>query len=139
MDFLDTNVLVYAASGLPADRDKTRIARALTGGSGVAISLQVLQEFYVAARQPKKMGFTHTEAVAYCQQWQKRFTVLEPTVPLFEHALSLCQRFQVGYFDASILAAAAALRCAVVYSEDLNHGKNYEGVRVENPFRQKRA
>jgi len=133
VEFLDTNVLVYAASGMPADREKALIARALVVRSGLAISLQVLQEFYTAARHPRRLGFTHREAVTYCHQW-RRFTVLEPTLDLFDQALVLCERFQITYFDAAILAAARQLGCAVVHSEDLNAGQNYGGVKVENPF-----
>jgi hypothetical protein len=43
-----------------------------------AISLQVL-EFYVAARAPRKLAFTHEEALRFCSQW-RAFTVLEPTL-----------------------------------------------------------
>ena len=32
------------------------------------------------------------------------------------------------------LAAAVELGCTTLYSEDLNHGQSYDGVRVVNPF-----
>lgn len=136
MDFLDTNVLVYAASQQAVDQPKATVARDLLrrGPHEFAISLQVLQEFYVAARTPRKLALDHDEAVRICGQWLA-FTVLEPTLQLFEAALDLCHRYQTGYYDAAILAAACRLGCATVYSEDLNDGQNYDGVRVENPFR----
>lgn len=34
-------------------------------------------------------------------------------------------------------AAAREFGCKTLYTEDLNHGQNYEGVRVVNPFREK--
>ena len=126
MEFLDTNILVYAASGIPADREKSRIARELTMRDDLAISLQVLQEFYNVARHPRKLDFTHDEAVDYCQRW-RRFTVLEPTLALFDDALTLCERYQISFYDAAILAAARKLKCRVLYSEDLNHGQTYGG------------
>jgi predicted nucleic acid-binding protein len=43
--------------------------------------------------------------------------------------------FQLSYWDAAILEAARSLGCAVVLSEDLSDGQDYDGVRVENPFR----
>jgi len=133
VEFLDTNILVYAASGMAADAKKARISRSLSTGRGLAISLQVLQEFYNAARHPKKLNFTHDEAIAYCTQW-RRFTVLEPTLSLFDDSLILCDRFQISYYDAAILAAARQLKCKVVYSEDLNDSQDYGGVTVKNPF-----
>lgn len=49
-------------------------------------------------------------------------------------AMDYHQRFVVSYWDAAILAAAKALGCETVYSEDLNHGQVYDGVQVVNPF-----
>jgi predicted nucleic acid-binding protein len=34
-----------------------------------------------------------------------------------------------------IVRSAAEIGCAVLYSENLNAGQEYSGVRVENPFR----
>ena len=134
MEFLDTNGLAYAASGIPVDAPKSGIARALVSGRDLGISLQVLQEFYNAARRPRKLAFTHAEAMAYCDKW-RRFTVLEPTLALFDDALGLADRFDISYYDAAILAAARRLKCKVVHSADLNDGQDYPGVRVSNPFR----
>lgn len=133
MEFIDTNILVYAASGAPADRRKANLARDLLRRGGFAISLQVLQEFYVAATHPKKLGLTPEEALAYCTQW-RRLTVLEPTLELFEEAVRIARRFRIGYYDAAILAAAHQLRCRTLFSEDLAAGQEYEAVRVVNPF-----
>jgi predicted nucleic acid-binding protein len=136
VEFLDTNVLVYAASDKAADQQKGHVARDLLrrGPAEFAISLQVLQEFYVAARAPRKLDLDHEEALRFCGQW-RAFTVLEPTLGLFEAAVELCARYQIGYYDAAILAAARQLGCTTLHSEDLNDGQDYEGVRVENPFR----
>ncbi len=133
MEFVDTNVLVYAASKKAEDWNKTLAAQQLLFSGDVAISLQVLQEFYVSARNPRKLNLTHDAALQHCQEW-RQFTVFEPTLGLFDEALRLCDRFQINYYDAAILAAAKQLGCAVVYSEDLNHGQDYDGVRVVNPF-----
>ena len=136
MEFLDTNILVYAASDKLADQPKANVARDLLrrGPSAYAISLQGLQEFYVAARAPRKLALTHEQALAYCSQWRV-FKVLEPTLQLFDAALELCLRYQINYYDSAILAAARQLGCTKVYSEDLNDGQDYDGVRVVNPFR----
>jgi len=37
--------------------------------------------------------------------------------------------------DAAILEAGRALGCSVVWSEDLDDATDYDGIRVENPFR----
>ena len=50
-------------------------------------------------------------------------------------AVALKETFQISYWDAAILAAAQQLGCEKVFSEELNDGQVYGGVRVENPFR----
>ncbi len=87
------------------------------------------------ATHPKKLGYTHDEAVVFCTGWRLSFSVLEPTLKLFDRSIALCARYQIGYFDSCILAAALEMGCETVYSEDLNEGQNYDGVRVVNPFR----
>ena len=58
----------------------------------------------------------------------------EITVELFHRATEIRVRFGISYWDAAILAAAKMLGCEAVYSEDLNHQQDYDGVRVINPF-----
>ena len=63
------------------------------------------------------------------------FPVQELTTMLVLAALQTRERFAISYWDAAILEAARALGCEVVLSEDLSDGQDYDGVRVENPFR----
>ncbi len=44
-------------------------------------------------------------------------------------------RWPISLWDALILAAARASGAAELITEDLNHGQDYGGVRVINPFR----
>jgi predicted nucleic acid-binding protein len=37
--------------------------------------------------------------------------------------------------DSAIIAAARALGCRELYSEDMSHGREVEGVTIVNPFR----
>jgi predicted nucleic acid-binding protein len=47
--FVDTNVLLYAASNAPADKPKRLKARQLLVEPDIGVSAQVLQGFYAAA------------------------------------------------------------------------------------------
>jgi predicted nucleic acid-binding protein len=134
VDFLDTNILVYAISRRAEDAKKAAVVRALIQPTAQAVSLQVLQKFYRVATHPKKLGYTHDEAVAFCDGWRRTFTVLEPTLRMFDGSLAICARYQISYFDSCIVAAAKQLGCATIYSEDLNPGQTYDGIRVINPF-----
>ncbi|MEI6385562.1 MAG: PIN domain-containing protein [Spirochaetota bacterium] len=49
-------------------------------------------------------------------------------------AVKIQERHGISYWDAQIIAAAQLACCALIYSEDLQDGGVYEGVRVTNPF-----
>jgi predicted nucleic acid-binding protein len=136
VEFLDTNILVYAVSRRQEDTRKSAIARSIIRPSGQTVSLQVLQEFYRVATHPKKLGYTHQEAVLFCDGWRQVFTVLEPTLIFFDNSLEICYRYKTSYFDAAILAAAVQSGCQTLFSEDLSDNQYYSGVQVVNPFRE---
>src|SRR5688500_2849623 len=56
--FIDTNVLLYAASNAPADQAKRQLARSLLAQPDIGFSAQVLQEFYSAATAKKHLQMT---------------------------------------------------------------------------------
>ena len=131
--FVDTNVLLYAASADVQEREKTTRSRQILTQEDIALSAQVLQEFYWVATRPHKLALSHREAQTYIDVW-KLFPVQPITVGVIEDALYLCHRYQLSYWDAAIIAAARHLGCEQVLTEDLNHGQDYGGVRVVNPF-----
>ena len=134
MTFVDTNILLYAVSAAPQEADKTAKAREILRQPDLALSIQVLQEFYVQATRPTRPGhLSHQEAAGLIQLWL-RFTVVDLTVAVMQSALRLKERCQTSYWDAAILAAAHSAGCDQLLSEDLNPGQTYEGVRLVNPF-----
>lgn len=133
MRFVDTNILLYAASAASTDLAKAWRARRLLVDEEVALSTQVLQEFYWVATRPYKLGLSHREAQKLVELWSL-FPVQPITLGVVEDALWLVEAYKIGYWDAAILAAARHLGCDVVYTEDLNAGQTYAGVVVVNPF-----
>ena len=132
--FLDTNILIYAIESGGPTPAKTVAAQALVRRTDVCLSTQVLGEFYRAVTSPRRARpLKHVEAVAWVQLW-KRHDVRPITVAHVDLALEIAARFRVSYFDALILAAARLAGCATVFSEDLETGQDYGGVRVENPL-----
>ncbi len=134
MQFVDTNVLLYAISQDPDEQEKKAHANKILSAADVGLSVQVLQEFYVqATRESRTDRLTHDQAAALVDSFQ-RFPVQETSIGVMVAAMSTRQRFEISYWDAAILEAARALGCEVVLSEDLSDGQDYGGVRVENPF-----
>ena len=135
MRFADTNVLLYAISVDPREQAKAQRANEVLASRDLALSVQVLQEFYVQATRSTRLDrISHEHAVRLVESFQ-RFPIVEITAGLMRAALATRERFQISYWDAAILEAARSLGCEVVLSEDLGDGTDYDGVRVENPFR----
>ena len=40
----------------------------------------------------------------------------------------------MAWYDSMIVASALEGRCETLYSEDLQHGREIDGMRIENPF-----
>ncbi|MBI4868162.1 MAG: PIN domain-containing protein [Candidatus Wallbacteria bacterium] len=133
-EFVDTNVLLYAVSTVPAERKKAERARSLLDRDDLSLSVQVLQEFYVqATRATKPARLSHEQASQLIESFL-RFPVQEMTVGVMQAALATARRFKISYWDAAIVEAARAIGCSVILSEDLSDGQDYGGVRVRNPF-----
>lgn len=135
MRFVDTDVLLYAISADPEEQDKAGRASGILASRDLALSVQVLQEFYVqATRASRPDPLAHRQAVRLVESFL-RFPVADVTTGVMLAALATSDRFGISYRDAAILEASRSLGCEVVLSEDLGAGQDYAGVRVENPFR----
>ena len=106
MRFVDTNVLLYAVSTVPAEAAKSSVALSLLDHEDLALSVQVLQEFYVQATRPGKQHRLSHEQAALLLESFLRFPVQETTVPLLQAALEATARFRISYWDAAIIEAA---------------------------------
>jgi predicted nucleic acid-binding protein len=53
---------------------------------------------------------------------------------VYSQALQLVRAHALHWYDSLIVASAIEGRCAVLYSEDFQHGQRFGGVRIENPF-----
>ena len=134
--FLDTNILLYAASAStePAERTKHERCWALVAPKTFGTSGQVLQEFYANATKKAK----HAMSASGASAWLMELDVI-PCVPidraLVRAGIAFSIRYKISYWDGAILAAAEALGTDRVYTEDLNHGQKYGNVTVINPFK----
>jgi len=133
--FIDTNVLLYSISRDPSEAQKRDIAIALLDNEDIALSVQVLQEFYVqATRATRPDALPHDIAIGLLRTWL-RFKVQEITVPIIMSALEIKAIYKMSYWDAAIVAAARALGCRELLSEDFSHVREVEGIIINNPCR----
>ena len=132
--FVDTNVIVYSVLPRPEEMAKRDRARDVLRSTDLALSTQVLGEFYVQATRPSRDGpMTHDATVKMIRSLA-RFPIQPLTFEVVEAALATKARFQISYWDAAIIEAARAAGCEEVLSEDLADGQDYAGVVVTNPF-----
>lgn len=131
--FLDTNVLVYAVSGDPREAGKTARALELIDTADFGISGQVLQEFYVTVVRKIAVPLSPAHALAWVEQF-----AMFPCHPVGADTVQLgaeiSERYRISYWDGAIVAAAQALAATTLFTEDLNDGQDYGGVRAVNPF-----
>ena len=129
--FLDSNVLIYAATAKTSDPRKFQISRDLILGATFGVSGQTLSEFCSVVR---KKNLLASESL---REWL-RFLGVMPLVPVDQDyvlaGLEVANRYELSYYDAALLAAAARLGTSIFYTEDLNHGQLYGSVRALNPF-----
>ena len=127
--------MLYSISGEPAERPKRERAIELMDRDGGALSVQVLEEFYAEATRPSRADrLPHQTAQALAVAWT-RFRVQPNTLSILVGATEIAAAQGLAYRDAALVAAARALGCAELFSEDLPHGREIDGVRIVDPFR----
>ena len=128
--FVDTNVLVYVASGQPV---KAGWAETIIVGSGT-ISVQVLNEFANIARRTMRMSWSETHALL---SMIRALLLVRPiTVETHDTGLALAERYGLSIYDAMIAASALHAECDTLWSEDMHDGIVIQDrLRIANPFR----
>jgi predicted nucleic acid-binding protein len=134
--FVDTNILVYAhdfKQGEKHERARALVAKLWDSGEGV-VSTQVLQELCINLRRKAARPLSAEETRHLIQDYSS-WDVVVNTAESVLQALDLETRYQISFWDALIVQAAASCGAAVVYSEDLADGQNYGAVKVVNPLK----
>jgi predicted nucleic acid-binding protein len=132
--FLDTNVLLYSITTNPTEIHKRDVARALIDDSDCALSVQVLNEFFHQATRPSRADrLAPEDAIALIARW-RRFPVQPNDLVLFDATWEIHRRTKYSWWDSAIVAAARAMGCEKLATEDLDHGRVIDSLRIENPF-----
>lgn len=132
--FLDTNVLLYGVTNNPAEMKKRAVADSIISKPACVVSFQVLQEFYTQATRASRPFPLEPAQAREALETYLRFPVVDGTLELIEQALEIEGRTNFNYWDCAIIAAAVLSGCDVLYTEDMQHGREIAGVRIVNPF-----
>jgi len=133
---LDSNVLAYLSGVDRAKEDKAKIARVkalVKGLSDVTLiaPVQALGELFVVLRKSGMPAVEAREVIAriadgFGAPASERATALAAADLVVDHKLQ--------YWDAMIVSAAADAGCALLLSEDMQHGFVTRGMTVVNPL-----
>jgi predicted nucleic acid-binding protein len=134
--FLDTNVFVYVFDATaPAKAKKAaRLVRdAVDTGKGM-VSYQVVQEFFNVAFRRFAQPMSAAEAEQYLITVFRPLLAIHSSPALYVEALRIAGKHRFAWYDSIIVASALEGECETLYSEDFQHGRQIEGLRIENPF-----
>jgi predicted nucleic acid-binding protein len=135
--FLDTNILVYAAAGKVNESAKYAICKKIIAQTNFVISSQVLGEFYAVVRKRQHERLPINEA----QAWVRLLTnycLTDVDQSIVQSAMFISERFQIQFWDATLVASCEKLKISTLYSEDLSHGQKYGSVTAINPLREEK-
>jgi len=135
VDFVDTNILIYAhdadAGSKRARAEK--ILRELWDSGAGRLSVQVLQEFYVNATRKLATPVAQVsarEVVSSYGAWVREPTTVDTVI----RAINVAALVQISFWDALIVASAEQAEATQIYSEGLNAGQSIAGINIVNPL-----
>ena len=133
--FFDTNVLVYAVdAGDPVRKEIAidRFARAIKDDS-VALSTQVLQEFYAALTGSATSPVPRRAARELIHAYSAWPLVSLDAVDVLA-AADIEERHRVSFRDALIITAARKSGATLLLSDTLQPHRPITGLELQNPF-----
>jgi len=133
--FFDSNIFVYLFDE-DSPAKQTRAQELFDGharSGQIALSPQVLQEFYVTVTRKLARPLSGEEALAAVTH-----LTTFPLVPVDSstvlRAVHLHQNASLSFWDALIIQAALEGNCRKVFTEDMQHGRRFGELVIENPF-----
>jgi len=133
-EFLDTNILVYAYDlSHPA---KQRVAQDLVRRAvacEIWVSTQVLAEF-AATLLHKLVPAVSAPDVGNLLDTLGPIPLIAPDADMVRRSVQAHAAYGLHFYDGMIVAAAERAGCERIWSEDMNAGQTYFGVKVANPF-----
>jgi predicted nucleic acid-binding protein len=134
--FLDTNIFVYSfdeSAPKKAVRSIELIRLAIETQRGI-VSYQVVQEFFNVALRRFAEPMSGSDAEQYLATTFRALLSVHSSHSLYGQALQWSARHKLAWYDSLILASAIEGQCSVLYSEDFQHGRQFGGLKIINPF-----
>jgi predicted nucleic acid-binding protein len=132
--FVDTNVLIYAHDVDARGKHETAksVLHQLWSERNGALSLQVLQEFYVNVTRKLSRPISKQSARLVVNSYA--IWCVDTAPAEISTAFRIEDESRIGFWDALIIASALKCGATRILSEDLNAGQTIAGIHIENPF-----
>ena len=137
MNAVDTNILIYAHDAdEPAKQAVANVLLAELVQKGETVLLwQVAGELLSCLRRwQSEAKITAADVQANFHDVLAMFPLQIPTRKAFDVSFDLSARFSLSHWDSMLLAACKEAGASTLYSEDMDAGTDYDGVRIVNPF-----
>jgi predicted nucleic acid-binding protein len=132
--FFDTNVLIYADDKAAPAKQRlaldliTEHRRARTG----VVSPQVLQEYFVTVTRKLHVDVSIARRKV---ELLAEFHVAAPDVSDILAAIDLHRLHTLSFWDALVVRSAKQSGCSVLFSENMQHPRDLDGLQIVNPFK----
>lgn len=138
MNAIDTNVFAYALDATEARKQlqaRAVIDDVLGSAEATIIPWQVAVELLACLRRWESAGrisgdYVEARFTEFLAVWQLAL----PTARLLQVSLQVRRRHSLSHWDSLLIAACQEAGVTRLYSEDMQDGADYGGVRVVNPF-----
>jgi predicted nucleic acid-binding protein len=131
--FVDSNVFIYAFDSLePAKQE--RALRLIEARTDWVVSPQVMMEFYSVVTTKARVHLSADDAETAISSITAGMDLVAPDRALVLDAIALARRDRLSIWDALIGQSAIVGRCSRLFTEDLQDGRTFGDLRVENPF-----
>ena len=130
---LDASIMVYGVDAADPVRHRAakRVLR-LVARHDCVLALQALAEFYYVVTRKAKLG--PSQAKSQLRDLQSVFPLVLPGPAALDAAVDISARYRINFWDAMLIAVAKQADVAMLFTEDLQDGQDYAGVRCVNPF-----
>ena len=138
MNAVDTNIFAYTfdtAAHAKQEAAKTLLGRLVLIPGETVMLWQVAVEFLACLRKAESRGrMTGDQVKNIFRDTLRLFTLKLPGPTIFDRGFALHDRYSLSHWDSLLVAACHEAGTRRLYSEDMQHGANYDGLEIVNPF-----
>lgn len=138
MNAVDTNVVIYSLDDdepVKQAKARTLLSGLMTGSTPTVLPWQVAGELLNGLRRWEAAGrISASNVEANFRDTLALFPLAIPTATTFPKYFDLFSRFSLSHWDCMLLAARHEAGVTTLYSEEMDAGTDYDGLRIVNPF-----